>query len=114
MQISFKQQKSTGIIILDGDLNVVKVDAFRQEFNDWFSPNPEIINIVVDLTNVPMIDSAGLGLLIAFLKQVRERGGDLTLCGIQKRVSLVFDITRTKRIFGIFDTRELAVASFTE
>ncbi|MDF3129594.1 STAS domain-containing protein [Kiritimatiellaeota bacterium B1221] len=114
MQISFKQIKDTGIIILDGDLNVVKVDAFRQEFNEWFSPNTDLKDVVVDLSDVPMIDSAGLGLLIAFLKQVRERGGDLALCGIQKRVSLVFDITRTKRIFDIFETRELAIASFSE
>lgn len=114
MQISFKQVQGIGIIILDGDLNVVKVDTFRKQFDEWFSPNADIQNIVVDLTQVPMIDSAGLGLLIAILKQVRERGGDLTLCGIQKRVSLVFDITRTKRIFGTFDTQETAIASFSE
>lgn len=113
MEITFNLENSIGIISLKGDLNVLKVDAFRQQFLDWFSPNPHIRDMVVDLTDVAMIDSAGLGLLISFLKHVRERGGELRLCGIQKRVSLVFDITRTRQIFGIHDTLEEALQTFT-
>lgn len=112
MQIEFKQKGNVGLIELKGDLNVVQVDAFREAFKNWFTPNPAIKNVVVDLSQVPMIDSAGLGLLIAFLKQIRERDGDLHLAGLQKRVRLVFEITRTKRIFGIYDSQAEAVAAF--
>lgn len=112
MQTTFKVLKNIGIIELDGDLNVVKVDQLREEFKNWLIANPALKNVVVDLTNVGMIDSAGLGLLISFLKQLRERGGELNLAGLQKRVGLVFDITRTRKIFGIFDDAEAAVDAF--
>jgi anti-sigma B factor antagonist len=112
MQIEMNNMGELGVFALNGDLNVIKVDGVRTEFTNWFLSNPKLKNVVVDMSNVPMIDSAGLGLLIAFLKQVRERGGDLNLAGLQKRVSLVFDITRTKRIFGIFETKQEAIAAF--
>jgi anti-sigma B factor antagonist len=112
MQIEFKQQDSVGIVQLIGDLNVVQVDPFRQKFKDWFMANSTTKNVVIDLKEVPMIDSAGLGVLIATLKQVRERGGDLKLAGMQKRVRLVFEITRTQRIFTISETVKEAIRSF--
>jgi anti-sigma B factor antagonist len=58
-----------------------------------------------------MIDSAGLGLLIALLKHVGGRGGDLKLSALPKRVRLVFEITRTHRIFEIHDSLEEAILS---
>lgn len=112
MQTEFKQQDNVGIVQLIGDLNVVQVDPFRRKFKDWFMANPSTQNVVIDLQEVPMIDSAGLGVLIAILKQVRERGGDLKLAGMRKRVRLVFEITRTQRIFTISESVKEALRSF--
>jgi anti-sigma B factor antagonist len=112
MQIEFKHQDNVGVIHLAGDLNVVQVDPFRQKFKDWFVANSSTKNVVIDLKEVPMIDSAGLGVLIGILKQVRERGGELKLAGMQKRVRLVFEITRTQRIFTVSESVKDAVESF--
>ncbi|WFB35458.1 STAS domain-containing protein [Kiritimatiellota bacterium B12222] len=101
MKTNFQIENKLGIVTLTGDFNIVKVDGFRKEFTRWLALHRLTKNIVIDMTRVEMIDSSGLGLLIAFLKQVRDRGGELYLVGLQKRVSLVFDITRTKRIFEI-------------
>lgn len=97
--------------MLTGELNAVRVDDLRNQFKSWFQANPAVQNVVMDLQGLTMIDSAGLGVLIALLKMVGERGGDLRLSGMQKRVRLVFEITRTHRIFEIFDTAEEAVAA---
>jgi len=111
MQAEFKQKEQIGIVALTGELNAVSVDELRNQFKSWFQANPGLQNVVMDLADVTMIDSAGLGVLIALLKLVGERGGDLRLAGLQKRVRLVFEITRTHRIFEIFDTAEEAVAA---
>jgi len=112
MNTTFNLQDTTGIMQIEGDLNVVKVEKLRGDFKNWMTANPTLKNVVVDLQKVGMLDSAGLGLLISFLKQVSERGGELHLSGLQKRVGLVFDITRTRRIFGIYDTVQDAVDAF--
>ncbi len=109
MKSSFSNQDSTGIVTLEGVLSTTQIDAFRDAFKGWYDGNPALKNVVVDFRQVEMIDSAGLGLLIALLKHVGGRGGEMKLVGLAKRVRLVFEITRTHRIFEICDTIEEAL-----
>ena len=57
------------------------------------------------------MDSAGLGSLIAALKRITERGGDMKLACLQKKPRMVFEITRAYKVFEIFDTIEEALKS---
>ena len=66
---------------------------------------------VVDLASVEQIDSAGLGCLVAALKRTSEAGGDLKIARLQKRPRLVFEITRSHRVFEIFDSVEEAMGA---
>lgn len=109
MQADFTVNDSVGILTLSGDLNAAHVDELRHKFKEWYQANAAMMNVVVDLQEVTMVDSAGLGVLIAFLKQVSERGADLRLANIGKRVRMVFEITRTHRLFEIYDSVAEAV-----
>lgn len=109
MQSEFTILNQTGLLTLTGELNVVQVDKLRQDFKDWYLSRPELKDVVVDLDAVSMVDSAGLGVLISLLKLVGERGGELRLANLNKRIRLVFEITRTHRIFDIFDSVDEAV-----
>lgn len=111
MKIEYTVKQETGILTLEGDLNAVHVDRFRNEFIKWFDANPEVKNIIIDFTQVKMVDSAGLGSLIALLKLVDAREGELKLVAMSRRVRMVFEITRTHRIFDIMDTVESGMAS---
>ena len=111
MHMEFSTKEDLGLVELSGDLNVVRVDPFRQQFRDWFLANPDVKHVVIDFQDVPMIDSAGLGALVALLKQIAERGGSLSLTGLRKRVRLVFEITRTIRVFSVYDSVEQALAA---
>ncbi len=70
------------------------------------------IRLVVDLSNLDYIDSAGLGVLVSTLKGVRAKGGDLRLCGVKDPVKMIFDLTRLSKVFKIFPDREQALSSF--
>ena len=85
------------------------VDAFREQFVAWWNSMPALRNVVVDLTGVDFLDSSGLGSLIALLKRVSERGGDMKIAGLQKKVRMVFEITRAFKVFDIFDNTEEAI-----
>ncbi len=108
MQLTTALEDSIGIVTLQGDFNAAQVNSIRDSFKEWFDGNHGIQNVIMDFEGVGMIDSAGLGLLIALLKHVTNRGGDLKLVGLQKKVRLVFEITRTHRIFEIMDSIEEA------
>lgn len=67
--------------------------------------------IVVDLSSVEYISSAGLRALLAALKRVKALGGNLVLCSLHPYVKEVFDMTGFSRIFTICNSKEDAIRS---
>ncbi|MDF3128258.1 STAS domain-containing protein [Kiritimatiellaeota bacterium B1221] len=109
MKSEFKTQNGTGIIELIGDLHVVSVDELRQKFTDWSQNHGGLKYVIVDLQQTTAIDSAGLGLLIAMYKQIQAQGGELVLCSMNKKVRMVFQLTRVHQIFSIYDDLDEAL-----
>ncbi|MBP1928858.1 anti-anti-sigma factor [Methanolinea mesophila] len=69
--------------------------------------------IVVDLSGVEYMSSAGLRVLLASLKKVRSLGGEMRLAGMQPFVKEVFDMTGFSRLFSVSATVEEAVKSLS-
>lgn len=70
------------------------------------------MRIVLDFSATPMINSSGLGSLIAALVSLRERGGDLRMARLNKTIDYVMQKVHLDKIFKIFSTVEEAVSSF--
>jgi anti-sigma B factor antagonist len=69
-------------------------------------------HIVVDLSRVEYISSAGWGIFISEIREIREAGGDLKLAGMIADVREVFDLLEFENILQAFPESDLAVASF--
>jgi anti-sigma B factor antagonist len=69
-------------------------------------------HIVVDLSRVEYISSAGWGIFISEIREIREHGGDLKLAGMVADVREVFDLLEFENILQAFPEPELAVGSF--
>jgi len=61
-------------------------------------------HIVLDLSQVPFMDSSSLGVIVACLKQVRDEGGDLALMGLQDSPRKVLALTGLDEAFSIVET----------
>ncbi len=109
MQSTFTNDRGVGVVTLAGILSAAQVDDLRRRFMEWLQAECKTGDVVVDLSGVEMIDSSGLGLLIAMLKQMTARGDDLKLAGLRKDVRMVFEMTRTHRIFEVLDSVDEAV-----
>ena len=70
------------------------------------------VKIVVNLAGVTYIDSAGVGMMVAELKMVREAGGVMKLSNLSARSYHLLAMMKLKMVFDIFDTEEAAVRSF--
>jgi anti-sigma B factor antagonist len=68
--------------------------------------------ILLNLTEVPIIDSMGIGEIVRAFKRVQEAGGTLKLVGVTDRVYGALKITQLLDLIESFDTEEEAVASF--
>jgi len=68
--------------------------------------------ILLNLGEVSFIDSAGIGELVSAFTSVRNRGGDLKLLKLTRRVHEVLQITKLYTVFDIRDDEEAAIRSF--
>jgi len=69
-------------------------------------------HLVVDLARVEYISSAGWGIFISEIREIREHGGDLKLAGMAPDVREVFDLLEFENILQSYTDADLAVASF--
>ncbi len=67
--------------------------------------------LVVDLNQVPFIDSAGLAALVSTLKATRRVGGNVLLSGVQPQARTVFSLTMLDQVFAIHPDVEAALDS---
>lgn len=68
--------------------------------------------ILLNLTEVPIIDSMGIGEIVRAFKRVQEAGGVLKLVGVTDRVYGALKITQLLDLIESFKTEDEAVASF--
>jgi len=66
------------------------------------------LNIIIDLTKVDYLDSAGLSVLISVRIKVGKRNGHLRLVGLQGKTKKVFELANLIQMFDLYDNRESA------
>jgi anti-sigma B factor antagonist len=68
--------------------------------------------LVLNLANVPYIDSAGLGEIVRTYTTVSRQGGSLKLLHLTKRIEDLLSITKLLTVFETFDSEPEVVKSF--
>ncbi|NML16170.1 STAS domain-containing protein [Azohydromonas caseinilytica] len=97
------------IELREDNLDASNVREFREAVQSLMQDHTRV---VLDMAGVKFVDSSGLGALIACLRQLNARRGDLRLCEMSRTVRALFELMRMHRVFNIHDTRAEAVASF--
>jgi anti-sigma B factor antagonist len=69
--------------------------------------------IVLNLAEVPYIDSAGLGEVVRTFTTVSRQGGQLKLLNLTKRITDLLAITKLLTVFDTYDSENEAVQSFS-
>ena len=94
-----------------GRLDTLRALEFRQQMQAIIDSG--VKNLVLDLSQTPFIDSAGMAVLVSALKQCRERGGDARMVWPQADpVRRILALTKFDRVFEMKGSVEEALASF--
>jgi len=104
---------------LENDLSIVALEGFvdahtAPQFEDAVQKavNSGSVRIVVDCEKLNYISSAGLGVFMSFIEEVRDRGGDIKICGLTPKVKHTFDILGFQDIFEMLDDQQTALQRF--
>ncbi len=113
--MTLKEREIGDVTVLDlaGRLVLDEGDTMvRMRVNELIIGNR--LKVIVNLRDVTYIDSCGLGVLVAKLVSLRNKGGDLRLLHLSPRTARVFSISKLENVFETFDSESDAVASFAE
>jgi len=90
-----------------GELDAFTVSQFREALAE-LATTPRL---VIDLSEVPFIDSAGLGALIGGIRRTREQGGDVSVACNRATLIRLLRTTGFDRIVTVADTVDEAAAA---
>ena len=111
LKLNSREVKDIVIIDVSGRLTMGEsVAEIRDEIHDQVGQG--VHKILLNLAEVTYIDSAGLGELTASFTSMKNRGGQLKLLNLTKRVHDLMQITKLYTVFDVFDDEKQAVASF--
>jgi anti-sigma B factor antagonist len=113
MDIRIVERPIDGVTVLD-IVGKLVMDRSAQHLKDKIHRliSQERTHIVLNLKDVPYIDSSGLGELVAAYGSVMKAGGALKLLNVTSRNHDLLAITRLVTVFESFDSEAEAVWSF--
>src|SRR5215469_5201183 len=97
------------VLPLKGEIDLHVSPVVTASLNAMIDRKPE--RMVIDLSDVTYIDSAGLAALIQAMQKVEGYGGKFLLAGLQETVRSIFEISRLDQVFQIFPDADTALAS---
>jgi anti-sigma B factor antagonist len=97
-----------GVLSLHGPLTLENVPPFLNAVRRENAPT-----VILDLSDVPYLDSSGLGSLVSAYTSCQKAGRRVALTGVTPRVLKVFEITRVEDVFLMFPTLSDALEAFT-
>ena len=98
MELDVRRRAEVNVIRMRGDLKMgPPVDSLRGAIEEILENGDN--SMVLNLAEVPMIDSSGIGILVRSLTSAKQRGGSVKLVGVVN-------------LFEIFQDEDAAVASF--
>jgi anti-sigma B factor antagonist len=97
------------VLPLNGEIDLHVSPVITASLNAMIDKKPD--RLVIDLSDVSYIDSAGLAALIQAMQKVEGYGGKFLLAGLQETVRSIFEISRLDQVFQIFPDADAALAA---
>jgi len=110
MEYHRQQQGAVTIVRPDGPLTAPDAPALKAELLTVAAGN--LGRLVLDLSTMPFIDSLGLEALVEVTEELSESGQVLKLCGANKTLREVLELTELSSFFEHFEDAGSAARSF--
>lgn len=111
MEIDVRTLEQIKIIKLQGKLGFGSdLDRLDSVFKDLL--NSGATNFLLDLDQVPVIDSSAIGMLVRHLHGAKQRGGAIKLLNPSKFVVQTLKLVRMQSLFEAFEDESTAAKSF--
>ena len=109
MEINIKRDGDCSIVYITGDVDLYSSPQLRDAVLDLFRKR-EQQRVILNLTDVPYVDSSGIASLVEALQEAKRVGARLILVGLNDGPRHVLELTRLLGVFEVAETEQEALA----
>lgn len=112
LKITDREVDGVSVVALEGRIVLgEESNALREKVKGLLAGGKK--NIVLNMSNVTYIDSAGLGTLVASHHSARTQGASLKLSNLGQKFQEVLQVTKLLTVFEVYDSEAAAVRSYS-
>ena len=106
MQVNFKTQKNILIIAVNGSIDSNTAPEVQEKV---LEASADSKNVILDLTEVDFVSSAGLRVILMVYRQIKSKDGKVVLVGVSEEIKDVMTVTGFANFFEMVDVVENAL-----
>jgi len=111
MKIEKRVKDNVLILDLKGKILIGNgIDELREEINNAIKE--EKIKLLLNFSDVPYLDSTGLGEVVRSYTSVKNKGGSVKIINLTQKVRDLLSVTKLITVFETFEDEDKAIASF--
>ncbi|HLR32514.1 MAG TPA: STAS domain-containing protein [Fodinibius sp.] len=110
LNINHRKVDIYDVLELDGELDAHTASQLEETLQQLISREQH--HIIVNCQQLDYIASAGLGVFMAYIEDVRSMGGDIKLSNMNSKVYNVFDLLGFPALYDIVRKEEDAIQKF--
>ncbi len=107
---SIRESGTANIIDISGDLDAHTSIELERSIQSLIDNSRT--NIIVNFSKLNYISSAGLGVFMSFIDEVRSKGGDIKFTNMPDKIFQVFDLLGFPLLYEIYDDEHKAIEKF--
>ena len=113
LRITSGEVDGVNVVWLDGRIVLgEETGALREKVKDLMAHGHK--KLILNMNNVTLIDSAGLGALVAAYSSTKSGGASLRLCHLGSKFEELLQITKLITLFEVYNTQADAISSFSK
>ena len=110
MEVREEQQGDVTIVAANGRIDSTTAKGFGERLTGLIRSGSR--QVIIDLSEVAYISSAGLRSLLVAGKLIDDNDGQLFLCGLSREIQRLFDLSGFTDLFSISASRDESIAQF--
>ena len=99
-EVVFCRDEDFLVVEMVGEINILDVNDFKESIKEKVKAENSK-KIIVDMSQVPFMDSSGLGMLISLYKFVNENQGQIVYTGLSDYIMKILGFAKLDKIFLI-------------
>jgi anti-anti-sigma factor len=111
LRIQVRHEEGMSIATIGGEARF-EIEALEIELGRLAELHPAVV--ILDMTDLVVLSSLGMGLIVSLRNALKNHGGRLLACGVRPGVMDAFQRARLEKIFEVYETLEEAMASAKE